>query len=73
MERTSNAKLDEMLSLQKADSDKTGLGYDFSSPSIASSGAIMFVSPANNVNSECKTDIANENVDKRKYILGAPP
>ena len=73
LERTSNAKLDEILSLQKADSDKTGLGYDFSSPSIASSGAIMFVSPANNVNSECKTNIANENVDKRKSILGAPP
>ena len=73
LERTSNAKLDEMLSLQKADSDKTDLGYDFFSPSIASSSATMFVSPANNVNSECKTDIASENVDKRKYILGAPP
>ena len=73
LERTSNAKLDEMLSLQKADSDKTGSGYDFSSPSIASSSATMFVSPANNVNSECKIDIASENVDKRKYILGAPP
>ena len=36
----------------------------------------MFVSPANNVNSEnnkCKTDIASKNVDKSKSILGAPP
>ena len=36
----------------------------------------MFVSSANNVNSEnneCKTNIASENVDKSKSILGAPP
>ena len=36
----------------------------------------MFISPANNVdseNNECKTDIASENVDKGKSILGAPP
>ena len=62
-----------MLSLQKAAFDKIGLGYDFSSPNIASSSIIVFVSPTNNVNSECKTDIAIENVDKRKSILGAPP
>ena len=31
LERTSSAKLDEMLSFQKAAFDKTGLGYDFSS------------------------------------------
>ena len=34
----------------------------------------MFVSPANNVNFEnnkCKTEIASENVDKGKSILGA--
>ena len=36
LERTSSAKLDEMLSLHKSVSDRTGLGYDFSSPSIAS-------------------------------------
>ena len=73
LERTSNAKLNEMLSFQKAAFDKIGLGYDFSSPNIASSSIIVFVSPTNNVNSECKTDIAIENVDKRKSILGAPP
>ena len=36
----------------------------------------MFVSLANNVNSEnneCKTDIASENVNKGKSILGASP
>ena len=36
LERTSSAKLDEMLSFQKSTSDRTELGYDFSSPSIAS-------------------------------------
>ena len=35
LERTSSAKLDEMLSLQKSASDRTGLGYNFSYPSIA--------------------------------------
>ena len=75
LERISSAKLDEMLSFQKSAFDRAGLGYDFSSPNIASSSTTMFVSPANNVNSknnECKTDIASENVDKGKSILGAP-
>ena len=65
-----------MLSFQKAASNKTSLGYDFSSPNIASSSTIVFVSPADNVNSEnneFKTEIANENLDKDKSILGAPP
>ena len=35
LERTSNTKLDEMLSFQKATSDKTSLGYEFSSPNIS--------------------------------------
>ena len=76
LERTSRAKLDEMLSYQNAAYDKTGLGYDFSSPSIASSSKIVFASPADNVNSEnneFKTEIASENLDKGKSILGAPP
>ena len=75
LERTSSAKLDEMLSFQKAASDKTGLGYDFSSPNIASSSTTMFVSPADNVNSknnESKIEIVSENIDKGKSILGAP-
>ena len=70
LERTSSTKLDEMLSFQKATSDKTGLGYDLSSRNIASSSTIVFVSPADNVNSkndEAKTEIASENLDKIYY------
>ena len=73
--RTSSAKLDEMLSFQKAAFDKTGLGYEFSYLNIASSSTSMFVSATDNVNSkndEAKTEIAIENLDKGKYILGAP-
>ena len=65
-----------MLSFQKASFDKTGLGYDFSSLNIAFFSTTVFVSLGNNVNSEnneCKTEIASENIDKGKYILGAPP
>ena len=75
LERTSSAKLDEMLSFKKAASDKTSLGYDFSSPNIASSSTTVFVSSVDNVNSEnneSKTEIASENLDKGKSILGAP-
>ena len=75
LERTSSAKLDEMLSLQKSASDRIGLGYDFSSSNIASTSATVFVSPANNVESESnnvKTSLASENIDKGKSILGAP-
>ena len=52
------------------------MGYDFSSPNIASSSTTMFVSPTNNVNfdnNERKTDIASENIDNGKSILRAPP
>ena len=76
LERTSSAKLDEMLSFKKAASDKTSLGYDFSSPNIASSSTTVFVSPVDNVNSKnnrFKIEIASENLDKGKSILGAPP
>ena len=76
MERTSSAKLDEMLSLQKSASDRTGLGCDFSSPSIATSSTTVFVPPANNIeteNNDVKNELASENIDKDKSILGAPP
>ena len=76
LERTSSAKLDEMLSLQKSASDRIGFGYDFSFPSIASISSTIFVSLANNVkieNTNVKTDLASENIDKGKSILGAPP
>ena len=74
MERTSSAKLDEMLSLQKSVSDRIGLGYDFSFPSIAFTSTTV-CSLANNVETEnnyVKNELASENADKSKSILGAP-
>ena len=74
MERTSSAKLDEMLSIQKSASNRTGLGFGLSSSNIASSRTTVFVFPANNVkieNNEIKTELASENIDKGKSILGA--
>ena len=75
LERTSSAKLNEMLSLQKSTFDQTDLGYDFSSPSIASTSATIFVPPANNIETEnniVKNELVSENIDKGKSILGAP-
>ena len=75
MERTSSAKLDEMLSLQKSASNKIGFGYDFSSLNTTSSSTTVFISPTNNVESEnndVKNVLASENIDKGKSILGAP-
>ena len=74
LERTLSAKLDEMLSLQKSTSDRTGLGYDFSSPSIASTSTTVFVPFANNIETEknvVKNELASENIDKGKSIFGA--
>ena len=76
MERTSSAKLDEMLSFQKSASNRTGLGYDFSFSSIASASTSIFVPPANNIeteNNDVKNELASENIDKGKYILEALP
>ena len=64
-----------MLSIQKFASDRTGLGYGLSSSNTASSSTTVFVPPANNVkteNNETKTELASENLDKGKSILGAP-
>ena len=75
LERTSSAELNEILSLQKAASDRTGLWFDFSYPSIASTSTIVFVPSANNVeieNNDVKNELASENIDKGKSILGAP-
>ena len=75
LERTSSAKLDEILSLQKSASDWTSLGYGFSSFNIASTSTAIFVPPANNVeieNNDVKTNLTSENLDKGKSILGAP-
>ena len=65
-----------MLSIQKSASDRTGLGYGLSSSNIAFTNTTVFVPPANNVkieNNEIKTELANENIDKGKSILRAPP
>ena len=73
LERTLSAKLDKMLSIQKSISDRTCLGYGLSSSNTASSSTIP---PANNVkteNNEIKIELACENLDKGKSILGAPP
>ena len=71
-----------MLSLQKSASDRTGIGYVFSSYNIASTSATVFVPLSNNVeiennnvkieNNNVKTDLASENLDRGKSILGAP-
>ena len=76
LERTSSAKLDDMLSIQKSTSNRTSLGYGLSSSNNASSSTTVFIPPANNVkieNNEIKTELASENLDKGKSILGAPP
>ena len=65
-----------MPSLQKSTSDRTSLGYGFSSSNIASTSTIVFVPPSNNVeieNNNVKTDLASENLDKGKSILEASP
>ena len=65
-----------MLSFQKSALDQIGLGYDFSSSNIASASTTVFVPSANNIkiyNNDVKTDLASENLDKGKSILGTPP
>ena len=76
LERTSSAKLDEMLNIQKSTSDRTGLGYGLSSSNTASTSTTIFVPPASNTNIEntnVKISLASENLDRGKSILGAPP
>ena len=76
LERTSSAKLDEMLSIQKSALDRTGLGYGIYSSNTTSTSTTVFVSPARNTkieNIDVKIRQANENLHKGKSILGAPP
>ena len=76
LKRTSSAKLDEMLSIQKSASDRTGLGYGLSSSNTAFTSTTIFVPPASNTNIEntdVKISLASENLYKGKSILGAPP
>ena len=64
-----------MLSIQKSASNRTGLRYGLSSSNTASSSTTIFVLSANNVkigNNEIKSELANENIDNGKSILGAP-
>ena len=75
LERTSSAKLDEMLSVQKVASDKISFGCEFCFLNISFSSKIVFVSPANDndaENNDAKIEIASQNIDNRKSILGAP-
>ena len=65
-----------MLSIRKSSSNWTSLGYGLSSFNTTSSSTTIFVPPANNAkikNNEIKTELASENIDKGKSILGAPP
>ena len=74
LERTSSAKLDEMLNSQKSASNRIGLGYGLSSFNIASTSTNVFFPFVNNVkikNNEVKTELASENLDKGKSILRA--
>ena len=74
LERTSSAKLYEMLNLYKSASDRTSLRYDISSSNIASTSTIVFVPLSNNVeieNNVVKNELASENMDYGKSILGA--
>ena len=51
------------------------MGSDFSSSSIAFISTIVFVPSANNVetkNNDVKNELASENIDKGKSILGVP-
>ena len=76
LERTSSAKLDEMLSIQKSASDRTGLAYGLSSSNTASTNTTVFIPYANNTeieNTDVKISLASENLDKGKSILEAPP
>ena len=73
---TSSAKLDDMLSIQKSASDRTGLGCGLSSSNTASSSTAVFTPPTNNVKiekNEIKTKLASENLNYSKSILGASP
>ena len=50
--------------------------YGFSSSNITSTSTTIFVPPRNNIeieNNNVKIDLASENLDKGKSILGAPP
>ena len=87
LERTSSAKLDEMLNIQKYASNRTRLRYGISSSNTVSTSTTVFVPSASNTeientnveislaseNLDKGKSIFSENLDKGKSILGAPP
>ena len=80
LERTSSAKLDEMLNFQKATSVKTGLECDHSLSSCSTSSSalqnIVFVAPASNDKPEITEPkieiVSGDKHDIGKSIPGAP-
>ena len=65
-----------MLNIQKSASDRLGLRYGLSSSNTASSSTTVFVPHIINVkieNNTIKTELASDNLDKGKSILGASP
>ena len=76
LERTSSAKLDEMLSIQKSASNWIDLGYGLSSSNTASTSTTVFIPPASNTdieNTDVKISLTSKNLEKGKSILEAPP
>ena len=81
MERTSSAKLDEMLNIQKVAFNKTGLRYVHSLFSCSTSSSalnnVVFVSLASNdklkITEHTIGIVSEDKHDKGKSILGAPP
>ena len=64
-----------MLSFQKSAFGWTSLRYGLSFSNIVSTSTAVFVPSANNVeieNNDVKTDLASENLNKGKSILGVP-
>ena len=73
IERMSSAKLDEVLSVQKSSSDKTGLGYAVSSDSssfTASGSRTVFMpqSKKGDKGMKFKTDLANSKSFVRSHV-----
>ena len=76
LERTSSAKLDKMLSIQKFASNRIDLGYGLSSSNTASTSTTIFVPLASNTdieNTDVKISLTSKNLENGKSILGAPP
>ena len=65
-----------MLFRSKSTSNRIGLGYGISYSNIVSTSTTVFAPPANNIetkNNVVQNELASENIDNGKSILGAPP